>query len=68
MLTPKVSKGRTRYRDRQQCRRAMDNLSSMRDQVEALPDGDFKRMLLDMIEKHRPFARPPRPHQERIRR
>jgi len=67
MLTPKAHKSRVKYRARQQCRRAMDTLVSMRAEVDEMPDGPFKDMLLELIAQHEPDARPPRPRQERIR-
>lgn len=46
------------YRKLQTCKRLMDNLSSIRCIVERLPEGEFKTMLITILDDHKPKARP----------
>ncbi len=51
------------YKHKQLCRRTLDNLSSIKNLVEDLPEGEFKAMLLKLLDEYEPQANP---FQERL--
>lgn len=60
----KSRKSTLKYRKMHTARRTMDNLCTMRKELQAMPDSPFKRMMLELLDDYGPNARP---FQERIR-